>query len=211
MQHKPLPSAVLLLGPTGAGKTPLGDLIAKRGLGNSDFVHFDFGENLRRLVRQNRPGAIIGREDLDFLHQVLDSGALLEDEHFRIAEAVLKSFLAEHNPDGRAKVLLNGLPRHVGQANAIDEIVSIETVICLASSSHIILERIRTNIGGDRAGRADDDLESIRNKLEIFAGRTAPLADRYRETGTPIHTLEVTATMSPEDAWHLLNRGKEDR
>lgn len=202
----PVPSAVLLLGPTGAGKTPLGDLIARRGLWDCRFVHFDFGENLRRIVRQNRPGRLIGEAELDFLRQVLENGALLENEHFHIAEAVLQSFLAENNPDGRARVLLNGLPRHVGQAKTIGNIVSVEAVISLCCSSHTILERIRINIGGDRTNREDDDLESIGNKLDIFARRTAPLEDHYREMGMPIETVEVTAGMSPEDAWRLLSK-----
>ena len=201
----PVPPAVLLLGPTGAGKTPLGDLIARRGLWDSRFVHFDFGENLRRIVRQDRPDDLMGPAELDFLRQVLESGALLENEHFQIAAAVLKSFLAERNPDGRARVLLNGLPRHVGQAKTIDNLVSVKAVISLCCSSHTILERIRTNIGGDRTNRADDDLESIRYKLDIFARRTAPLTDHYREMGVPIETVEVTAGMSPEDAWRVVS------
>ena len=202
----PLPPAVLLLGPTGAGKTPLGDLIARRGLWACRFVHFDFGENLRRIVLQDRPGHLIGGAELDFLRQVLESGALLENEHFHIAEAVLQSFLAERNPEGRARVLLNGLPRHVGQANDVDEIARVESVIALGCSSHTILERIRANTGGDRTGRVDDDLESVRNKLALFAGRTAPLVDHYRAKGARIETLEVTAAITPEDAWRLLDQ-----
>ena len=200
------PPAVLLLGPTGAGKTPLGDMIARRGLWDCRFVHFDFGENLRRIVRQNRPGHLIGGAELDFLRQVLESGALLENEHFYIAGAVLRSFQTERNPHGPAHILLDGLPRHVDQANDVDEIVRVESVISLHCSSHTVLERIRANTGGDRTGRVDDDLESVRNKLALFAGRTAPLVDHYRAKGARIETLEVTAAITPEDAWRLLDQ-----
>ncbi|MEE8450650.1 MAG: hypothetical protein V3R99_02015 [Thermoguttaceae bacterium] len=47
--------AALLLGPTGAGKTPLGRLIEQRGLWGVRCLHFDFGDNLREVVRRNRP------------------------------------------------------------------------------------------------------------------------------------------------------------
>ncbi|MCX7427258.1 MAG: hypothetical protein NTW96_16720 [Planctomycetia bacterium] len=43
--------AMLLLGPTGSGKTPLGDLLERRGLGGRRCVHFDFGAHLRRIVK----------------------------------------------------------------------------------------------------------------------------------------------------------------
>ena len=205
------PLAVLLLGPTGSGKTPLGDLIGGRGLWDCRFVHFDFGENLRRIVQRNRPDDLIGQAELDFLRGVLQSGALLENEHFHIAEAVLRSFLSEWNPHGPAHVLLNGLPRHVDQANDVDGIVRVESVVSLHCSSHIVLERIRANSGGDRAGRVDDDLESVRNKLALFAARTAPLLDHYRAKGAGIETLEVTAATTPEDAWRVLDRRGRDK
>ena len=46
----PPSDAILLLGPTAAGKTPLGQLFADRGLWGRPCVHFDFGENLRRIA-----------------------------------------------------------------------------------------------------------------------------------------------------------------
>ena len=203
-----VPPAILLLGPTGAGKTPLGEMIGRRGLWGCRFVHFDFGDNLRRIVRQNRTDHLIGKAELDFLGRVLESGALLENEHFHIAQAVLQSFLAEHDPDGRAKVLLNGLPRHVDQAKDVDQVVQVESVISLSCSSHAVLERIRNNVGGDRTGRVDDDLESIRNKLALFADRTAPLVEHYRELGISIEIVEVSAVMTPEDTWQRLNQSQ---
>ncbi len=186
----------------------MGDLIAGRGLWGSRFVHFDFGDSLRRIVRRNRPDDLIGPSELAFLRRVLESGALLENESFYIAERVLQSFLAERDPDGSARILLNGLPRHVGQAEDVGGIVRIESVISLDCPSHIILERIRANVGGDRTGRVDDDIESVQERLAVFARRTVSLLDYYREKGAGIETIEVTAAMTPQDAWEALNERK---
>ena len=198
--------AVVLLGPTGSGKTPLGDLLQQRGLWRATCLHFDFGANLRRLVDQDRPDRLISREDLDFLRRVLDSGALLEDEHFPLAERILRSFLDRHGADGRTAVVLNGLPRHVGQAEAIDRVLDVAAAIHLVCSSETVLARIATNVGGDRSGRPDDDPASIRNKLALFNRRTAPLLDHYRALGTRIETVEVTATMTADRMWQILER-----
>ena len=196
--------AIVLLGPTGSGKTPLGDLIQQRGLWRASCLHFDFGANLRRIVDRNRPDHLISRQDLDFLSRVLDSGALLEDEHFPLAERILRSFLDRHGADEHTLVVLNGLPRHVGQAEAVGSIVDVTAVVHLLCSGETVLARIRTNVGGDRSGRPDDDLESIRNKLNLFSKRTAPLLEHYRASGTRIETVEVTATMTPDRMWQIL-------
>jgi adenylate kinase len=198
--------AIVLLGPTGSGKTPLGDRIQQRGLWRATCLHFDFGANLRRLVDQNRPDHFISREDLDFLRRVLDSGTLLEDEHFPLAERILRSFLDRHGADARTVVVLNGLPRHVGQAEAIGRVLDVTAVVHLRCSGETVLARIGTNVGGDRSGRPDDDPESIRNKLRLFNQRTAPLLDHYRGRGTSIETVEVTATMTPDRMWQVLDR-----
>jgi len=198
--------ALLLVGPTGSGKTPLGDLIAKRGLWQSKCLHFDFGANLRSIVERNRPHHSIGQADIDFLREVLRSGALLENEHFHVAERILRSFLAGHGADARTMIVLNGLPRHVGQAEAVDSLLDIEAVVNLRCSSQTVSERIRANVGGDRSGRTDDDLLSIRRKLTLFVAQTAPLLDHYRSLGIGIETIDVTPTMRPTDMWESLDR-----
>ncbi|NQT13634.1 MAG: nucleoside monophosphate kinase [Planctomycetes bacterium] len=196
--------AVLLLGPTGSGKTPLGDLIASRGLWNSRCLHFDFGANLRRIVERDRADDVVSREDIEFLRDVLQSGRLLEDDRFPLAERILRSFLARNNADARTLVVLNGLPRHQGQAAAVDSIINVEAVISLACTSDVVLDRIRTNVGGDRTERDDDDPESIRRKLALFAERTAPLIEHYGALDAGIETVDVSETMTAEHVWALL-------
>lgn len=201
--------AILLIGPTGSGKTPLGEIIRQRTLRRTRCLHFDFGANLRQVVARNCPDQSIGPEDVEFLRGVLRSGALLEDEQFPIARRILQSFMARHGAKQDACIVLDGLPRHAGQARAIDRMLDIQAVVYLQCSSETILERIRTNAGGDRASRPDDDLQSVRNKLAIFNQRTTPLVQHYLRQGVSVETIEVTAGMTAERMWEILEKTAE--
>ena len=197
--------AALLVGPTGSGKTPLGMVCEGRGLWGRRCVHFDFGEALRRAAAARPRPALLSEQDMDVVTQSLESGALLENEHFHIARKILVS-LAQHKRMGPDDVLLlNGLPRHVGQADDVATIVDVELVVCLDCSPEVVAERIRLNSGGDRAGRVDDSLDAIEEKLRIFYARTLPLLDYYRARGTNIERIEVEARTGPEDVWQRLN------
>ena len=56
--------AILLLGPTGSGKTPLGQVLEERGLWGHTSRHFDFGASLREIVACNQPDTSIAAEDI---------------------------------------------------------------------------------------------------------------------------------------------------
>jgi adenylate kinase len=195
---------ILLLGPTGAGKSPLGDRIEAEGLGERSFRHFDFGANLRRAVANEDSLARFSDHELAFLRSVLQSGALLEDDHFPLAERILVGFLETLGPERPVETVLNGLPRHVRQAEGVGGIVHVHTVVSLECSEEVVIARIGTNIGGDRAKRGDDGHDDIRRKLAIFAERTGPLVDHYRKAGSSIIHLPVSAEMTPESAWSTL-------
>jgi adenylate kinase family enzyme len=93
--------------------------------------------------------------------------------------------------------LLNGLPRHPGQAAAVSQLLDVRAVVHLACSAATVVERIRRDTGGDRAARSDDDRDAIRRKLTIYAERTAPLLEFYRSRRVPMITIGVTAEMTP--------------
>ena len=112
--------AILILGPTGSGKTPLGNLIEKKGLGSQICHHFDFGENLRLIAKSEEPDKRLTPEEISFINAVLTSGALLENEHFYLARKILDLFIARNRIGINELIVLNGLPRHIGQAKEID-------------------------------------------------------------------------------------------
>jgi adenylate kinase family enzyme len=202
MAHK----ALLLIGPTGAGKTPLGEYLQRHAFWDIPCIHFDFGQQLREVATRPPRDNLLTAADIRIVQTALATGALLEDNQFYIAGAILRGFIADHRvPDG-TWVVLNGLPRHVGQAHDIQTIVSVEIVVQLACSAETILERIRTNAGSDRTGRSDDDLPAVKRRLETFQARTEPLLQHYRVTGVPIETVRVGPRTTPEDMCRQLLR-----
>src|SRR3990167_5701221 len=135
--------ALLLLGPTGSGKTPLGNLIEERGLWKLAWVHFDFGVQLRKIAAGEFSAGQFSDEDIATVDRVLKAGALLENEDFPLAERILRGFLAQRAPNPETCVVLNGLPRHVDQSKAVDAIVEIRTVLSLRCTSETVLQRVR--------------------------------------------------------------------
>jgi adenylate kinase family enzyme len=144
---------------------------------------------------------------VQFLRGVLGAGALLENQHFHIAEKILRAFLAEGRVGAKDVVVLNGLPRHAGQADDVAGIVNVRAVVELACPADVVLARIRTNAGGDRAQRSDDDDAAVRAKLAIYAGRTALLLDYYRRHGAAVLTVDVEAMTTAQDV-HAALQGR---
>jgi adenylate kinase family enzyme len=192
--------AVLLIGPTGAGKTPLGDHIQKHGFGKRRCHHFDFGSQLRKVAEAGEPPAGVTPSEHSFICDLLEKGLLLEDRHFPIAEKIVRNFLEWSGHSDEDLLLLNGLPRHKGQARDMEDIVNVTSVIVLECSAEDVHERISGNTGGDRTGRSDDSVEMIRKKLGIFSERTSPLVEYYSSAGSrvikvPVHAASTTETV----------------
>ena len=198
---RPTVRAMLLIGPTGVGKTPFGSCLEKKGFRGSRCLHFDFGHELRALARQEAEPEGFSRQEHVFIRDVLEKGLLLENEHFPIAAKVIDAFM-RRSGYGRDDILvLNGLPRHEDQARDIDRKMTITSLIVLECAVEDIFKRISHNTGGDRLGRSDDGIEMVRKKLDIFHARTAPLVDHYMKAGRGIFRLKVGSSSTAEDLY----------
>ena len=169
-------------------------------------VHFDFGATLRQVVDRNQPDELLSAEALLVLQKSLETGALLEGEHIDIARRLVRSFLKTQSIREPTWLVLNGLPRHVGQARALETVFDVVAVVNLDCGEQAVVERIRTNQAGDRTGRNDDYPAAIAKKLAIFRERTAPLVAYYGARMARILQLAVTAHTTPEQLWESLQQ-----
>jgi adenylate kinase len=198
------PPSLLIIGPTGSGKTPLGERSASSGLWNRRCLHFDFGAHLRKAGSNRSARMGLTENEYEVINRVLSEGFLLYGSEFSIAEKILTSFINTNDAVDKDTVLiLNGLPRHIGQAEAVNRLVDIRAVLELRCPASVVSARIRKNTGGDRIGRNDDTNADIENKLEVYVKRTKPLVEYYLRKGELYMFIDVTSDMNSKSmlAW----------
>ena len=202
-------NAVLLLGPTGSGKTPLGEALENHAFFNRRCYHFDFGAQLRYAAEHGGRG--LSKQDVCTIQNVLSGGALLENNTFHIARTLLDHFIAAHEATASDLIILNGLPRHAGQARDVDQVLKVKLIVELQCAAETVHARIATNCGGDRAERTDDSTEEIARKLKLYSARTLPLLDHYRAAGVTRLSIPVDPDTVPEDIVETLARQLPDQ
>jgi len=167
---------LILLGPPGAGKgTQAQRLAAKYGI-----VQLSTGEMLREAVKSATP---IGRKVQD----IIARGRLAPDS---LVVGIVGQRIAE--PDARNGFILDGFPRTVPQAAALDRMLagkglSLDAVIELRVNEEALLKRIESRVAEmtvrGEALRDDDNPEVLRTRLKAYREETAPLIAHYRQQG----------------------------
>jgi adenylate kinase family enzyme len=100
------------------------------------------------------------------------------------------------------QVVLNGLPRHVGQVTWLADLVEIDRLLVLDCPPAVVAARVARRAAGaseDEAGRNDDRPEQVAEKIVLFERQTLPLVEHYRQQGVPVRRLPVAVTTTAAD------------
>ena len=195
-------TAILLIGHSHSGKTPLGQRIEQHAsLGPTRFMHLDFGEQLRAIAASRKIEGLAAR-DRAFVQSILD-GTLLESPHFYIARAIIENFMKQRCLSPCSDMLvLNGFPRTCEQADFIKSCaIDVSCLVHCACSAEDAAKRKEMADRGfgheNRSHRNDNDKETFRRKIESFEKRTRPLLQYYGRENVPVHELQVHSMTTP--------------
>ena len=181
---------IIFLGPPGAGKGTQ----AQRVCSALNIPQISTGDILRRAMKEQTPTGVKAKASID-------AGKLVPDE---VIIDIVKDRLAQ--ADCAGGYILDGFPRTVPQAEALEGIAGIDAVIELDVADEKLIERLsgrrvclkcgatyhvsRLNgetkcaaCGDTLIQRDDDKAETVLNRLTVYHNQTAPLVDFYRERG----------------------------
>jgi adenylate kinase len=176
---------LLVLGPQGAGKGTQ----AKRISAEYEIPHVATGDMFRAELAAGTP---LGKQ----VGEIMALGDLVPDA---LTVEMIEKRLSE--PDAADGFVLDGFPRNVAQAEALDTMLGgigrvLDAILFFAVSDEIGMERALSRAALE--GRADDTREVIAHRLEIYHRETEPIIEHYRMTGKliPLH-----ADRSIEQVW----------
>lgn len=212
---------LILLGPPGAGKGTQSVVLAKK----YDLPHISTGDILRESVKTGQPLGLKAKE-------YMDKGGLVPDE---VVTGIVAERLKK--PDTKKGFILDGFPRTIRQAEDLDSALKgmgseIDAVIYFETSSKVAIERLTgrrvckscgfnyhiKNIppkkegvcdkcGGRLFHRADDNEETVRNRLKVYEDQTKPLIDHYSRQGI---LKKVSGDMGVDELFKVLSKLFED-
>lgn len=185
---------IVLLGAPGAGKGTQAVRIAEK----YGIPHISTGDIFRYNIKNGTPIGIVAKS-------YIDKGQLVPDE---VTVQIVKERLAED--DCLNGYLLDGFPRNVFQAKALDEFSSADKVVNIDVPLNKLMRRITgrrvcgkcgesyhidylngeqncKKCGGELIQRADDNEETVKSRLDVYVEQTSPLVDYYEEKGSLVN------------------------
>lgn len=163
---------LILLGPPGAGKGTQ----AARLVRNYSVAHLSTGDMLRAAIAAGTPVGLKAKD-------IMASGALVPDE---VVVGIISDRIEQ--PDCANGFILDGFPRTVPQAEALDALlaakkIKLDAVVQLRVNEAVLLQRVENRIAEmtarGEAVRADDNVESLAKRLQVYRDQTEPLIHYY--------------------------------
>ena len=162
---------IVIFGAPGSGKGTQSDLMIEK----YGFNHISTGDVLRAEIKN---GTELGKTAKGYI----DNGQLIPDELMvNILASVYDSFGKEHKG-----VIFDGFPRTIPQAEALKAMLAergteVTCMLELDVPDDMLMERLL--LRGKTSGRADDNEETIRKRLDVYHAQTSPLAAWYEGEG----------------------------
>jgi adenylate kinase len=163
---------LILLGPPGAGKgTQAQVLVEAYGI-----PQLSTGDILRSAIAARTPMGLAAKE-------VMDRGDLVSDD---IVNGIVSERLDAE--DCRAGFILDGFPRTIAQAEALDQMLAekgmtLDAVVQMTADPDVLVDRIVNRARESGVARGDDNEEVLRKRLDVYRELTEPLVEYYKEKG----------------------------
>jgi adenylate kinase len=172
----------LIFGPPGSGKGTQAAHVERE----FKLSHLSTGDILRAEVAR---GTEIGKE----AERIMRAGDLVPDDLIiRIVQGIVR------DPDVSSDVLLDGFPRTLEQAKALDEMLAqeghkVDFVIAFRVPEDVLIERLLHR--AEVEGRADDTREAITERMHEYKHLTEKVLDHYRKRRVKVHDIDGLGTV----------------
>ena len=163
---------IIIFGAPGSGKGTQSDKLIE----HYHLFHISTGDVLRDNIRR---GTDLGKTAKGYI----DQGQLVPDE---LIIDILAQVLDENKDKASEGVIFDGFPRTIPQAEALEQLLAdrgthIDAVVGLEVPEDELIKRIL--LRGQLSGRADDNEETARKRLEVYHNQTSPLKAYYEQQG----------------------------
>jgi adenylate kinase len=163
---------IVIFGAPGAGKGTQSDNL----ISTYHLLHISTGDVLRDNIRR---GTELGKTADAFISK----GQLIPDD---LMVSILASVLDEKAEEAKEGVIFDGFPRTIPQAKALKKMLAergtgVTVVVGLEVPEDELVKRLLKR--GQESGRSDDNLETIKSRLQVYHNQTAPLKDFYVAEG----------------------------
>ena len=201
---------IILLGAPGAGKGTQATRISD----GYQLPHISTGDIFRENIKNETPIGLLAKS-------YIDKGQLVPDE---VTCKIVEGRLVK--PDCEKGYMLDGFPRTIAQAEALDKITKIDLVINIDVDFGLLLDRLCgrrvckdcgesyhvswldganncKRCGGELYQRKDDNPETVQSRLDVYNAQTAPLIAYYKEKGV---LFNVNGNTNPEDVFMQISK-----